>query len=217
MNCLLIGWVLMPEHFHLLLKPQPAQTTPLIVKELKEETAKRILKTLRENLRYPWCRKILARLRLPSTVHDESHFRLWQRRFHPFNVYSEEKRREKLNYMHNNPVKRGLVSSPGDWPWSRRGGEVLLLGGRIRPPYGPAGLSCPIERVPLGDRRPQKAGSAPAHTSSRHYGSFGRRRGLCCEEWPWSSFRFYYLNDSSLLSVDSLVELEFSVVHKTQG
>jgi len=51
-----------------------------------------------------------------ETVHDESHFRLWNRRFHPFDVYTEAKRREKLNY--NNPVKRGLVSSPGDWPWS---------------------------------------------------------------------------------------------------
>jgi len=117
-NCLLIGWVLMPEHFHLLLKPQPAESTSTVIKELKEETAKRILKTLRENQQYPWCRKMLARFRLPPSVHDESHFRLWQRRFHPFNVYSEEKRREKLNYMHNNPVKRRLVSSPGDWPWS---------------------------------------------------------------------------------------------------
>jgi len=36
-----------------------------------------------------------------------------QPRFHPFNVYTEKKRREKLN-----PVRRGLVSSPGDWPWS---------------------------------------------------------------------------------------------------
>ncbi|MGO8733905.1 MAG: transposase [Terriglobia bacterium] len=35
---LLIGWVLMPEHFHLLLKPQPAESTPLILKRLKEET-----------------------------------------------------------------------------------------------------------------------------------------------------------------------------------
>ncbi len=42
----------------------------------------------------------------------------WQRRFYPFNVFSEKKRQEKLNYMHNNPVKRGLVSAPGDWPWS---------------------------------------------------------------------------------------------------
>jgi REP element-mobilizing transposase RayT len=38
----------MPDHFHLLLKPQPAATAPLILKGLKEETAKRILKTLRE-------------------------------------------------------------------------------------------------------------------------------------------------------------------------
>jgi hypothetical protein len=40
------------------------------------------------------------------------------RRFHPFNVYTEEKRLEKLNYMHSNPAKRGLVNCPGDWPWS---------------------------------------------------------------------------------------------------
>ena len=89
LHFLLIGWVLMPEHFHVLIKPEPAETTPLIMKGLKEESAKRIIRTLRENLQYPWCRKTLARLRLPSTVHDESHYRLWQRRFYPFNVFSE--------------------------------------------------------------------------------------------------------------------------------
>ncbi len=88
LHFLLIGWVLMPEHFHVLIKPEPAETTPLIMKGLKEESAKRIMRTLRENLQYPWCRNTLARLRLPSTVHDESHYRLWQRRFYPFNVFS---------------------------------------------------------------------------------------------------------------------------------
>jgi hypothetical protein len=44
----------------------------------------------------------------------DGHERLpWNRRFHPFNVYTEKKRRDKLN-----PVRRGLVSSPWDWPWS---------------------------------------------------------------------------------------------------
>jgi len=118
MKFLLLGWVLMPDHFHLLLCPQPAGSTSLIVKGLKEQTAERILKTLRENLPHPWCRKMLSRLRLPSSVHDESHYRLWQRRFYPFNVYTEKKYLEKLQYMHNNPVRRGLVSSPGDWAWS---------------------------------------------------------------------------------------------------
>ncbi|MFB3924392.1 MAG: transposase [Terriglobia bacterium] len=118
MKFLLLGWVLMPEHFHLLLKPEAAEATSRIVKRLKEETARRTLKALRESQQYPWCRKMLERLRLPLTVHDESHYRVWQRRFFPFNVYSERKRLEKLDYMHNNPVKRGLVKQPGDWPWS---------------------------------------------------------------------------------------------------
>ena len=43
---------------------------------------------------------------------------LWQPRYYDFNVYSRKKHVEKLNYMHNNPVKRGLVSSPEDWTWS---------------------------------------------------------------------------------------------------
>jgi putative transposase len=34
------------------------------------------------------------------------------------NIWTPKKRDEKLNYMHNNPVKRGLVKEPGDWPWS---------------------------------------------------------------------------------------------------
>ncbi len=54
----------------------------------------------------------------------------WQARFHDFNVYSEGKKKEKLNYIHANPVKRGLVNHPKDWPWSSwgfyYGGEVLL-------------------------------------------------------------------------------------------
>jgi len=107
---LLIGGVLMPEHFHVLIKPEPAETTPLIMKGLQEESAKRIIRSLRENLQYPWCRKTLGRLRLPSAVHDESHYRLWQRRFYPFNVFSENKFQQKLDYMHNNPVTRGLAS-----------------------------------------------------------------------------------------------------------
>jgi len=86
-----------------------------------EETlvaAERILKALRENGQYAWCQKMLFRLRLPPSVHPGSRYRLWQRRFCPFNVFSEKKYLEKVEYMHGNPVKRGLVSSPGGWPWS---------------------------------------------------------------------------------------------------
>jgi hypothetical protein len=42
----------------------------------------------------------------------------WQARYYDFNVFSEEKRLEKLGYMHWNPMKRGLVDRPEDWRWS---------------------------------------------------------------------------------------------------
>ena len=137
MGFLLIGWVLMPEHFHLLIRPEPAESTSRLMQELKRRTAQQIVSVLTGNQGHSWCRKMLTDLRLPPTVHSDSRYRVWQRRFYPYGVYSERKRLEKLNYMHNNPVKRGLVRSR--------------------------------------------------------------------EECPWSSFRFYYLNDSSLLSMDKLV------------
>lgn len=47
---------------------------------------------------------------------DEAQF--WQRRFYDFNVWTEDKRIEKLRYMHRNPVRRGLVKDPDEWAWS---------------------------------------------------------------------------------------------------
>ncbi len=42
----------------------------------------------------------------------------WQVRYYDFPVWSEQKRVEKLRYIHRNPVRRGLVSHPEDWEWS---------------------------------------------------------------------------------------------------
>ena len=36
-------------------------------------------------------------------------------------VYTPDKSSEKIQYMHRNPVKRGLVAGPGEWPWSSYG------------------------------------------------------------------------------------------------
>ena len=45
----------------------------------------------------------------------------WQARFYDYNVYSTKKIKEKLNYMHGNPVIRRLVEHPKNWPWSSWG------------------------------------------------------------------------------------------------
>jgi putative transposase len=154
MKFALIGWVLMPEHFHVLLRAEPADTTTLIVQQLKQQSAFRILSTLKDHAQHPWCGKFLTRLRLPPTVHDSSHYRVWQRRFHPFNVYSEKKHFEKLNYMHNNPVKRGLVAHHGDWPWSSW--RFYYRGRWVTSGDGSIGLMLPAKTAGLG--RPAPAG-----------------------------------------------------------
>jgi len=114
----IVGYVLMPEHFHALIWPAREADPSQIRQKLEDRTALFVLKNLKENLTYPRCRKMLARVTLPPTVHHHAHFRVWQRRGYDMNIWTRKKRDEKLNYMHNNPVKRGLVKQPGDWPWS---------------------------------------------------------------------------------------------------
>ena len=43
---------------------------------------------------------------------------IWQVRFYSFEIYSTTKIEEKLNYMHLNPVRAGLVETPTQWRWS---------------------------------------------------------------------------------------------------
>jgi putative transposase len=92
----LIGYVVMPEHVHILLS------------EPKEGTPSKVLQVLKQ--------KVSSALRGSRAAGDASAF--WQRRFYDFNVWSTEKLAEKLDYMHANPVKRKLVVHPKDWPWS---------------------------------------------------------------------------------------------------
>ena len=77
-----------------------------------------ILSRLRKSQAQPWCAKMLMRTALPATVHSPATHRVWQRRFYDLNIWIDAKVREKLKYMHGNPVKRGLVPSPEQWLWS---------------------------------------------------------------------------------------------------
>jgi len=64
--------------------------------------------------------KRMLRMSPPIEHRDRwgSHRHFWQWRFYDFVVFSERKRTAKLRYVHRNPVHRGLVKRPEDWPWS---------------------------------------------------------------------------------------------------
>jgi len=107
---LLVGYVVMPEHVHLLISEGPRCTPSLVLKVLKQRVSR--------DLRKQRCRVPAEQMRLAFKEGDGGLPRFWQPRFYDFNVYSAKKIREKLEYMHGNPVKRGLVGNPGEWVWS---------------------------------------------------------------------------------------------------
>ena len=107
---MVVGYVVMPEHVHLLISEPEAGTPSTVMQVVKQRFARRVLAKLRRTSRP-------GQLSLwDGEVVEAGH--VWQRRFYDFNVWSERKRMEKLRYMHRNPVKRGLVGEPEQWRWS---------------------------------------------------------------------------------------------------
>jgi len=94
----LAGYVVMPEHVHLLFE-EIATASPAKILQVLKQRLSRALRGGHWKLAAKW----------PQ---------FWQRRYYDLNVHSEEKVREKLDYMRFNPVKRGLVQHPRDWKWS---------------------------------------------------------------------------------------------------
>ena len=111
----LLGYVVMPEHFHLLMS-EPARGDPSTVMQvLKQLVSRDFLQRLRSAPANSGAAKLLSELEVPELP---GRHQFWQRRFYDFNVWSEKKKLEKLEYMHMNPVERGLVAHPAEWPWS---------------------------------------------------------------------------------------------------
>ena len=86
------GFVVMPEHVHLLISEPENKKLSIALQMLKQNTAREL-----------------------KPVEGAP---FWEPRYYDFNVWSEAKRIEKLRYIHRNPVRRGLVDQPQDWEWS---------------------------------------------------------------------------------------------------
>ena len=84
------GYVMMPEHVHLLVSEPETNSLADAMHFLKLSFTKR--------------------------AHHAGSF--WQKRYYDRNVRDADEFTEKLRYIHRNPVKRGLVKTPANWPWS---------------------------------------------------------------------------------------------------
>jgi putative transposase len=99
-----LGYVVMPEHFHLLISEPQVGNPSVVMQVVKQRYAQRLLRRRKSAIQ--------------PGLFDGRPVHIWQARFYDFNVWTERKRVEKLNYMHGNPVKRRLVLKPEQWQWS---------------------------------------------------------------------------------------------------
>jgi putative transposase len=107
----ILGYVIMPEHVHLVIVPPDGAKLGTLIGELKSCSARAILAEWRE------CdRTVLRKLTCESS--NGVRYQFWQPRCYDHNCRSPETVLEKINYCHENPVKRRLVLEPGEWRWS---------------------------------------------------------------------------------------------------
>jgi putative transposase len=103
-----MGYVVMPEHVHLLISEALIGDHSKIIQTVKLSFSRRLV------------------------IRSGFSGRFWQSRFYGFNLWGPQKEVEKLKYMHRNPVVRGLVTSPEDWRWSRYRSYAHREAGMVR-------------------------------------------------------------------------------------
>jgi putative transposase len=100
-----IGFVIMPDHVHALVWFPTTGQLSAFMHEWKRQSSLRIRN---------WYRKEAPHY--AANFGEGNHF--WQPKYFPFEIYSRKKLEEKLTYMHQNPVRAGLVARATDWLWS---------------------------------------------------------------------------------------------------
>jgi REP element-mobilizing transposase RayT len=114
LNIKLLGYVFMPDHIHLALWPAESNSMTDFMRDFKEFTAKRIVRQAEvEN-----CTSWLAAFRQAGEETGRAIHKVWQDDFFERNIYTEDFLRQKLKYMHDNPVRAGIVPASVNYAYS---------------------------------------------------------------------------------------------------
>jgi putative transposase len=105
----------------------PSDNLSRVIRDFKRHTAKEIMAVARQEDKQ-W---LLKQFEFFKGGHKgESQHQVWQEGFHPQAIVTEDMLRQKLDYIHYNPVRIGLVDRPEDWRYSSAqnyfGGDGVL-------------------------------------------------------------------------------------------
>jgi len=99
-----MAYVLMPSHLHALIGVSDYTLVAKFMQGYKLLTTKRL--------------KEVSGANLPAQFSAKGRYRFWQPRYDELVIVSERQFRRKVEYIHTNPVRAGLVGEPEEWPYS---------------------------------------------------------------------------------------------------
>ena len=118
-NLRLHAFVLMSNHIHWIASSDNGTDLDDLVRDFKTFTSKKILASINENEKESRKEWMLNLFGFAGRTHsDNKDFKFWQSGNHPELVYSDKFFEQKLNYIHNNPVRAGWVEQPEDYLYS---------------------------------------------------------------------------------------------------
>ena len=111
------GYVIMPTHIHAILWPERGMRIGDVLRDFKRFTS-RAISRLAEDRGDAEYLAAFVRVRQAGRALERSTYQVWQDGSHPEAVFTAGFARQKLQYVHNNPVKAGLVKTAVEWPHS---------------------------------------------------------------------------------------------------
>lgn len=107
-------YVIMPNHFHTICSVADG-SLPDVIRDLKKHTSKLLAGKLEEDRRNIW---LTAMRRAGGTTSD---VKIWDDTYYPEQVRTSDFFNQKLDYIHNNPVRAGFIANPAAWKYSSAG------------------------------------------------------------------------------------------------
>ena len=115
---LLHAWVIMTNHVHLIVSSDTVKIAD-IIRDVKKYTSKQIIKAIQGNekdSRKEWMLNIFSFT--GKNNNNNKDFQFWKQDYHPIELNTNEKMKQRLNYLHQNPVRSGIVWEPQQYKYS---------------------------------------------------------------------------------------------------
>ena len=110
------AWCVMSNHVHLVFRSISGQKPELLIGDLKRFTSKSIVKSIQENPRESRKEFLLEQFKKEAEKSSNvKHYQFWRHDNKPIELWSNKVIKQKIDYVHNNPVEEGLVYKPEDY------------------------------------------------------------------------------------------------------